>query len=86
MYTYNFSLDTSASINRQLQRLYAWHNVRTHLNACLYTQKLGLFHHKLFVRDCPGKEDPVSISYSLFDLGKLFDFLAQVVNKSTVWK
>lgn len=64
-YTYNYTSDVTAALDKQLQRLYAWHNVRSHLHACLLTQKFGLFHHKHFVRDCPGKNDPDVASFAV---------------------
>ncbi|XP_066910551.1 KICSTOR complex protein SZT2-like [Clytia hemisphaerica] len=63
-YTYNFTSEITTALDKQLKRLYAWHNVRTHLNSCLFMQKLGLFHHKHFVRDCPDKEDADVASFA----------------------
>ncbi|XP_065662266.1 KICSTOR complex protein SZT2 isoform X3 [Hydra vulgaris] len=64
VYTYNFSNEVNAVLEKQLKRLYAWNNVRSHINNCLFMQKLGLFHHKHFVRDCPGKSDPDVLAFS----------------------
>ncbi|XP_034149809.1 KICSTOR complex protein SZT2 isoform X1 [Esox lucius] len=56
LYTYNWSLDLGASLNRELVRLVQWQNARAHVVHCLLNQKMGLFHHYCF-SDTPAQED-----------------------------
>uniref|UniRef100_A0AAR2L548 SZT2 subunit of KICSTOR complex n=1 Tax=Pygocentrus nattereri TaxID=42514 RepID=A0AAR2L548_PYGNA len=48
LYTYNWSVDLGASLNRDLVRLVQWQNGRAHVVHCLLSQKMGLFHHYCF--------------------------------------
>ncbi|KAK6313897.1 hypothetical protein J4Q44_G00153560 [Coregonus suidteri] len=56
LYTYNWSMDLGASLNRGLVRLVQWQNARAHVLHCLLNQKMGLFHHCCF-SDTPAHED-----------------------------
>uniref|UniRef100_W5L0P6 SZT2 subunit of KICSTOR complex n=1 Tax=Astyanax mexicanus TaxID=7994 RepID=W5L0P6_ASTMX len=56
LYTYNWSVDLGASLNRDLVRLVQWQNARAHVVNCLLSQKMGLFHHYCFT-DTPAQED-----------------------------
>ncbi|XP_069498529.1 KICSTOR complex protein SZT2 isoform X3 [Ambystoma mexicanum] len=56
LYTYNWSPDLGAALNRSLLRLVQWQNARSHVVHCLLSQKLGLFHHCCF-SDTPLQED-----------------------------
>ncbi|XP_036427345.1 KICSTOR complex protein SZT2 isoform X5 [Colossoma macropomum] len=56
LYTYNWSVDLGASLNRDLVRLVQWQNARAHVVHCLLSQKMGLFHHYCFT-DTPAQED-----------------------------
>lgn len=55
MYSYNWSVDLGAALNRDLVRLVKWHNARAHVVHCLLNQKMGLFHHHCF-SDAPVHE------------------------------
>ncbi|XP_032381667.1 KICSTOR complex protein SZT2 isoform X2 [Etheostoma spectabile] len=62
LYSYNWSVDLGASLNRELDRLVKWQNARAHVVHCLLNQKMGLFHHYCF-SDAPhhemdSKQDP----------------------------
>ncbi|XP_041648166.1 KICSTOR complex protein SZT2 isoform X2 [Cheilinus undulatus] len=62
LYSYNWSVDLGASLNRELIRLVKWQNARAHVVHCLLSQKMGLFHHHCF-SDAPfheldSKQDP----------------------------
>ncbi|XP_075901818.1 KICSTOR complex protein SZT2 [Nelusetta ayraudi] len=60
LYSYNWSVDLGASLNRELVRLVKWQNARSHVVHCLLNQKMGLFHHYCF-SDAPihdYKQDP----------------------------
>lgn len=48
LYSYNWSVDLGASLNRELVRLVKWQNARAHVVRCLLNQKMGLFHHYCF--------------------------------------
>lgn len=48
LYSYNWSVDLGASLNRELVRLVKWQNARSHVVHCLLNQKMGLFHHYCF--------------------------------------
>ena len=48
LYSYNWSADLGASLNRELVRLVKWQNARAHVVHCLFNQKMGLFHHYCF--------------------------------------
>ncbi|XP_013978621.2 KICSTOR complex protein SZT2 isoform X3 [Salmo salar] len=56
LYTYNWSVDLGASLNRGLVRLVQWQNARAHVVHCLLNQKMGLFHHCCF-SDTPAHTD-----------------------------
>ncbi|KAM9478046.1 KICSTOR complex protein SZT2-like isoform 5-T5 [Salvelinus alpinus] len=56
LYTYNWSVDLGASLNRGLVRLVQWQNARAHVVHCLLNQKMGLFHHCCF-SDTPAHAD-----------------------------
>lgn len=55
LYSYNWSVDLGASLNRELVRLVKWQNARAHVVHCLLNQKMGLFHHYCFA-DAPVHE------------------------------
>ncbi|XP_044054476.1 KICSTOR complex protein SZT2 isoform X4 [Siniperca chuatsi] len=55
LYSYNWSVDLGASLNRELVRLVKWQNARAHVVHCLLNQKMGLFHHYCF-SDAPSHE------------------------------
>ncbi|XP_061593384.1 KICSTOR complex protein SZT2 isoform X2 [Cololabis saira] len=61
LYSYNWSVDLGASLNRELLRLVQWQNARAHVAHCLFNQKMGLFHHYCFsdspIHEC-SKQDP----------------------------
>ncbi|XP_065812120.1 KICSTOR complex protein SZT2 [Labrus bergylta] len=62
LYSYNWSVDLGASLNRDIIRLVKWQNARAHVVHCLLNQKMGLFHHHCF-SDAPfheldSKQDP----------------------------
>uniref|UniRef100_H2ZXQ3 Uncharacterized protein n=1 Tax=Latimeria chalumnae TaxID=7897 RepID=H2ZXQ3_LATCH len=61
LYTYNWSVDLGATLNRNLTQLIQWQNARSHVVYGLLNQKMGLFHHYCFA-DAPGhdenKQDP----------------------------
>uniref|UniRef100_A0A4W5MQC1 Uncharacterized protein n=1 Tax=Hucho hucho TaxID=62062 RepID=A0A4W5MQC1_9TELE len=65
LYTYNWSVDLGASLNRGLVRLVQWQNARAHVVHCLLNQKMGLFHHCCF-SDTPAHTDlkQVNVSHS----------------------
>lgn len=48
LYSYNWSVDLGAALNRDLVRLVRWQNARAHVVHCLLNQKMGLFHHHCF--------------------------------------
>lgn len=48
LYSYNWSVDLGAALNRDLVRLVKWQNARAHVVHCLLNQKMGLFHHHCF--------------------------------------
>ncbi|XP_077389391.1 SZT2 subunit of KICSTOR complex isoform X4 [Festucalex cinctus] len=56
LYSYNWSVDLGASLNRELARLVRWQNARAHVLHCLLSQKMGLFHHHCF-SDAPLHDD-----------------------------
>ncbi|XP_028855759.1 KICSTOR complex protein SZT2 isoform X3 [Denticeps clupeoides] len=56
LYTYNWSVDLGASLNRGLVRLVQWQNARAHVVNCILSQKMGLFHHYCF-SDTPVHEE-----------------------------
>ncbi|KAM3876225.1 KICSTOR complex protein SZT2 [Diretmus argenteus] len=62
LYSYNWSVDLGASLNRELVRLVKWQNARAHVVHCLLNQKMGLFHHYCFsdapVHETDSKQDP----------------------------
>ncbi|XP_051929765.1 KICSTOR complex protein SZT2 isoform X2 [Hippocampus zosterae] len=62
LYSYNWSVDLGASLNRELVRLVKWQNARAHVLHCLLSQKMGLFHHHCFsdapLHDIHSKRDP----------------------------
>ncbi|CAN9500871.1 unnamed protein product [Ophioblennius macclurei] len=62
LYSYNWSLDLGATLNRELVRLVKWQNARAHVVNCLFNQKMGLFHHYCFsdapTYDVDSKQDP----------------------------
>ncbi|KAM3619466.1 uncharacterized protein V6R79_008697 [Siganus canaliculatus] len=62
LYTYNWSVDLGASLNRELIRLVKWQNARAHVVHGLLNQKMGLFHHYCFsdapIREMDSKQDP----------------------------
>ncbi|XP_075997679.1 KICSTOR complex protein SZT2 isoform X4 [Genypterus blacodes] len=62
LYSYNWSVDLGASLNRELVRLVKWQNARAHVVHCLLNQKMGLFHHYCFadapVHEMDSKQDP----------------------------
>ena len=55
-YTYNFPMEVNVLLDKQLGRLYGWHNARMHLASCLSIQKLGLFHHLHFTEEKQSNE------------------------------
>nr|XP_033478677.1 KICSTOR complex protein SZT2 isoform X2 [Epinephelus lanceolatus] len=61
LYSYNWSVDLGASLNRELVRLVKWQNARAHVVRCLLNQKMGLFHHYCFsdtpVHEMDSKQD-----------------------------
>ncbi|KAL6108601.1 szt2 [Pungitius sinensis] len=61
LYSYNWSVDLGASLNRELVRLVKWQNARAHVVHCLLNQKMGLFHHYCFsdapAHDMDSKQD-----------------------------
>ncbi|XP_035380425.1 KICSTOR complex protein SZT2 isoform X2 [Electrophorus electricus] len=56
LYTYNWSVELGALLNRDFVRLVQWHNARAHVVHGLLSQKMGLFHHYCF-SDAPAHED-----------------------------
>uniref|UniRef100_A0A3P9Q4X0 SZT2 subunit of KICSTOR complex n=1 Tax=Poecilia reticulata TaxID=8081 RepID=A0A3P9Q4X0_POERE len=62
LYSYNWSVDLGASLNRDLVRLVKWQNARAHVVHCLFSQKMGLFHHYCFsdppLQELDSKLDP----------------------------
>ncbi|XP_041790475.1 KICSTOR complex protein SZT2 isoform X2 [Chelmon rostratus] len=62
LYSYNWSVDLGASLNRELVRLIKWQNARAHVVHCLFNQKMGLFHHYCFsdapIHEMDSKQDP----------------------------
>uniref|UniRef100_A0A671X8H5 SZT2 subunit of KICSTOR complex n=1 Tax=Sparus aurata TaxID=8175 RepID=A0A671X8H5_SPAAU len=62
LYSYNWSVDLGASLNRELVRLVKWQNARAHVVHCLLNQKMGLFHHYCFsdapIHEIDSKQDP----------------------------
>uniref|UniRef100_UPI0037E8BDA3 KICSTOR complex protein SZT2 n=1 Tax=Semicossyphus pulcher TaxID=241346 RepID=UPI0037E8BDA3 len=62
LYSYNWSVDLGASLNRELVRLVKWQNARAHVVHCLLNQKMGLFHHYCFsdapIHEMDTKQDP----------------------------
>ncbi|TMS20033.1 KICSTOR complex protein SZT2 [Larimichthys crocea] len=62
LYSYNWSVDLGASLNRELVRLVKWQNARAHVVHCLLNQKMGLFHHYCFsdapIHEMDSKQDP----------------------------
>ncbi|XP_044217594.1 KICSTOR complex protein SZT2 isoform X5 [Thunnus albacares] len=62
LYSYNWSVDLGASLNRELVRLVKWQNARAHVVHCLLSQKMGLFHHHCFsdapIHEMDSKQDP----------------------------
>ncbi|XP_029987667.1 KICSTOR complex protein SZT2 isoform X2 [Sphaeramia orbicularis] len=62
LYSYNWSVDLGASLNRELVRLIKWQNARAHVVHCLLNQKMGLFHHYCFsdapIHEMDPKQDP----------------------------
>ncbi|XP_028301054.1 KICSTOR complex protein SZT2 isoform X3 [Gouania willdenowi] len=62
LYTYNWSVDLGAALNRELLRLVKWQNARAHVVHCLFNQKMGLFHHYCFsdtpFNEMDSKQDP----------------------------
>ncbi|XP_069574569.1 KICSTOR complex protein SZT2 [Brachyistius frenatus] len=62
LYSYNWSVDLGASLNRELVRLVQWQNARAHVVHCLFNQKMGLFHHYCFsdapIHEMDSKQDP----------------------------
>ncbi|KAF7203797.1 KICSTOR complex protein SZT2 isoform X2 [Nothobranchius furzeri] len=62
LYSYNWSVDLGAALNRDLVRLIKWQNARAHVVFCLFNQKMGLFHHHCFsdapLHDIDSKQDP----------------------------
>ncbi|XP_068449279.1 KICSTOR complex protein SZT2 isoform X2 [Clinocottus analis] len=62
LYSYNWSVDLGASLNRELVRLVKWQNARAHVVHCLLNQKMGLFHHHCFsdapIHEMDSKQDP----------------------------
>ncbi|XP_047442743.1 KICSTOR complex protein SZT2 isoform X6 [Mugil cephalus] len=62
LYSYNWSVDLGASLNRELIRLVKWQNARAHVVHCLFNQKMGLFHHYCFsdapIHEMDSKQDP----------------------------
>ncbi|XP_027882529.1 KICSTOR complex protein SZT2 isoform X2 [Xiphophorus couchianus] len=62
LYSYNWSVDLGASLNRELVRLVKWQNARAHVVHCLFNQKMGLFHHYCFsdppLQELDSKLDP----------------------------
>ncbi|XP_023249147.1 KICSTOR complex protein SZT2 [Seriola lalandi dorsalis] len=62
LYSYNWSVDLGASLNRELVRLVKWQNARAHVVHCLLNQKMGLFHHYCFsdapLHEMDSKQNP----------------------------
>ncbi|XP_078141687.1 SZT2 subunit of KICSTOR complex [Centroberyx gerrardi] len=62
LYSYNWSVDLGASLNRELVQLVKWQNARAHVVYCLLNQKMGLFHHYCFsdapIHEIDSKQDP----------------------------
>ncbi|XP_029904813.1 KICSTOR complex protein SZT2 isoform X2 [Myripristis murdjan] len=62
LYSYNWSVDLGATLNRELVRLVKWQNARAHVVHCLLNQKMGLFHHYCFsdapIHEIDPKQDP----------------------------
>uniref|UniRef100_A0A3Q3A3B7 SZT2 subunit of KICSTOR complex n=1 Tax=Kryptolebias marmoratus TaxID=37003 RepID=A0A3Q3A3B7_KRYMA len=62
LYSYNWSVDLGATLNRELIRLIKWQNARAHVVHCLFNQKMGLFHHYCFsdapLHEMDSKQDP----------------------------
>ncbi|XP_034562983.1 KICSTOR complex protein SZT2 [Notolabrus celidotus] len=62
LYSYNWSVDLGASLNRELVRLVKWQNARAHVVHCLLNQKMGLFHHFCFsdapIHELDSKQNP----------------------------
>ncbi|XP_074524267.1 KICSTOR complex protein SZT2 isoform X2 [Halichoeres trimaculatus] len=62
LYSYNWSVDLGASLNRELVRLVKWQNARAHVVHCLLNQKMGLFHHFCFsdapLHELDSKQNP----------------------------
>ncbi|XP_029355137.1 KICSTOR complex protein SZT2 isoform X2 [Echeneis naucrates] len=62
LYSYNWSVDLGASLNRELVRLVKWQNARAHVAHCLLNQKMGLFHHHCFpdapLHEMDSKQNP----------------------------
>ena len=58
-------MEVNSLLDKQLNRLYAWHNARYHLASCLAMQKLGLFHHLQFSQE---GQDEVVMLFSILHL------------------
>ncbi|CAJ1064685.1 KICSTOR complex protein SZT2 [Xyrichtys novacula] len=62
LYSYNWSVDLGASLNRELIRLVNWQNARAHVVHCLLNQKMGLFHHFCYsdapIHELDSKQNP----------------------------
>uniref|UniRef100_A0A3Q2CCB1 SZT2 subunit of KICSTOR complex n=1 Tax=Cyprinodon variegatus TaxID=28743 RepID=A0A3Q2CCB1_CYPVA len=62
LFSYNWSVDLGAALNRDLVRLVKWQNARAHVVHCLFNQKMGLFHHFCFsdapLHELDSKLDP----------------------------
>nr|XP_002731655.2 PREDICTED: protein SZT2-like [Saccoglossus kowalevskii] len=58
LYTYNWSSELNGTLDKLGNRLFQWHNARSHLLQCIVNQKLGLFQHRNFgdLEDNKGKE------------------------------
>ncbi|XP_070564104.1 KICSTOR complex protein SZT2-like isoform X4 [Ptychodera flava] len=58
IYTYNWSSELNNMLDKLSNRLFLWHNARSHLLQCIVNQKMGLFHHRNFgdLENNSGKE------------------------------
>ncbi len=53
VYTYNWLADVNTLLREELRHVTQWHNARSHLLACILSQKMGLFHHMAFTQHPP---------------------------------
>lgn len=75
VYMYNWASDVASMFEKTLVRVVQWHNARAHILTSILSQKMGLFHHNMFV-DLTYTVDQNPYTQSINDVDNLIRYTA----------